>query len=101
MFNAKPDLSIAVGNQLIVFEAKLTEPFQEEQMKRTRNITQVWAELLYNDLGYISKPVYTVLRLGSRNVGVDLSWEEICEIARIFLPEYDRTRKCLEYAIEF
>ena len=43
MFNAKPDLAITINNYLLVFEAKLTLQFDDEQIKRTKNIAQAWA----------------------------------------------------------
>ena len=38
MFNAKPDLVITIDNILLVCEAKLTESFDEGQLRRTSNM---------------------------------------------------------------
>ncbi len=65
MFNAKPDLAITINNYLLVFEAKLTLKFNDEQIKRTKNIAQVWAKLLYEDMEFKKEPEFTVLKLGA------------------------------------
>jgi hypothetical protein len=99
MFNAKPDLAIVAGDYLVVVEAKLTGNFQEEQMRRTAKIVEVWAKLLYADLGFAAKPCYTVIKLGLAKTGADLTWEELENITRKYYSEHDRTVKCLEYGI--
>lgn len=60
MFNAKPDLVVCIGSQLLVYEAKLTLGFDKLQLRRTQNIAKVWAQLLFRDLGYQSPPEVTI-----------------------------------------
>jgi hypothetical protein len=98
MFNAKPDLVICVGSQLIVYEAKLTLGFDEEQLKRTRNIAEVWAHLLYRDLGYQNPPDVIVRKLGLEKYKPDVSWKSVTRIAESVYPEGDRSRRALSQA---
>jgi hypothetical protein len=81
MFNAKPDLAITIDNKLLVFEAKFTEPFDEEQMERTRKIGEVWSKLLYEDLGFAKPPEFSVITLGDERFNPDISWTQILSIA--------------------
>lgn len=99
MFNAKPDLAICLSDRLFVFEAKWTLGFDALQMKRTRNIAQVWSTLLYKDLGFDAVPVTTVLTLGLERFRPDISWESVAQIAREIYPENDRSRIAFENAI--
>jgi len=96
MFNAKPDLVITIDNLLLVCEAKFTEKFDKEQIIRTEKIVQVWAELLYEDLGFTEKPIYTVFKLGAANSNPDISWEEVSKIAENTYHEDDRTRVAIK-----
>lgn len=89
MFNAKPDLVIIVDNVLLTFEAKFPEPFNPQHLQRTRNISEVCATLLYNDLGIKEPPEYSVVKLGARD-SPDIGWDDILEIARSTYPEDDR-----------
>lgn len=98
MFNAKPDLALVLQNAIVVFEAKLTQAFDRTQLARTRNIAQVWATLLFRDLGFAVPPPYAVAKLGSAAAGVDLSWQELAELAALTYPPNDRTRVALEAA---
>lgn len=100
MFNAKPDLVITIDNLLLVCEAKFTEKFDKEQIIRTEKIAQVWAELLYEDLGFTEKPIYTVFKLGAAKSNPDVSWEEVSEIAERTYPEDDRTRAAIRSGVE-
>ena len=100
MFNAKPDLAILIDGFLIVFEAKFTEKFDEEQINRTKNITQIWAsELLLKDLGFSTNPSYTVAKLGDSSMNVDLSWNEVLEVAKNFYSRRDRTLIALKNGV--
>lgn len=92
MFNAKPDLVITIDNLLLVCEAKLTEPFDNEQLERTWNLTEVWATLLYNDLGFTEPPIYTVYKLGATKNNPHINWNDISEIANKIYNPTDRTR---------
>lgn len=92
MFNAKPDIVIKIDNFLLVCEAKFTEPFDEEQLERTWNISEVWASLLYEDFGFSNPPIYTVFKLGASQFKPDISWLDILEIAEKTYPQNDRTR---------
>lgn len=92
MFNAKPDLVITIDNILLVCEAKHTESFDEEQLKRTWNIAEVWATLLYKDIGFTNPPTYSVFKLGSAAFHPHINWTDISEIAKHTYSENDRTR---------
>ena len=91
MFNAKPDLVLTVDNKLIVIEAKFTEKFDEEQLKRTNNITEVWAEILYDEFGFNDRPSYAVVKLGVSTFGADITWKDICSIAQDTYPPDDKS----------
>ena len=99
MFNAKPDLAICLNKELVVYEAKFTLGFDAEQTKRTKNIGEVWAKLLYSDLGFANIPKLKVRTLGLSNYSPDVSWEHIYEIAERIYPETDRTRIALKSAV--
>jgi len=92
MFNAKPDLVITIDNLLLVCEAKHTEKFDDKQLYRTWNIAEVWAELLYEDLGFKERPVYSVFKLGESDFMPHISWTDISTIADETYSEDDRTR---------
>lgn len=98
MFNAKPDLALVLPSCLVVFEAKLTERFDKEQLARTHNIAEVWSKLLYADLGFRAPPPFAVAKLGNESADVELSWQQIAKTARDTCPESDRTRIALEAA---
>ncbi len=99
MFNAKPDMAICCGNQLVVYEAKFTMPFDDEQLERTRKIGEVWRELLFEDLGFTAVPELHVLKLGMGVGQPGVSWESILEIAETVYPEGDRTRQAIRNAV--
>lgn len=101
MFNAKPDLVVCIGTHLLVYEVKLTLDFDQEQLKRTRNISEVWAQLLYRDLGFQSPPEVTILTLGLARYKPDMSWERVKQIADEIYPESDRSRRALTQVIAF
>lgn len=100
MFNAKPDLVITIDNLMLVFEAKFTESFDDEQLTRTKNIAQVWASLLYKDLGFDEPPVYTVFKLGAGKYDPEISWLNINDIAKETYPENDRTRIAMQNGVD-
>jgi len=100
MFNAKPDLVIVVDDKLMVFEAKFTEPFDDIQLKRTWNIAEVWATLLYDDFGFKNPPEYALIKLGGEKFNPEISWEEILKIAEITYFENDCTLKALKFGVE-
>ncbi|NHQ59515.1 hypothetical protein G9409_02725 [Chlorobium sp. BLA1] len=98
MFNAKPDLVICVDDTLYIFEAKYTMPFDEKQLERTENIGKVWAELLFADLGFESRPEVVVRKLGldkknSQTSGESkysfMSWVKVYQIANKYWKESD------------
>ncbi len=101
MFNAKPDLTICWGEHLWVYEAKFTLDFDRSQLKRTENIANVWATLLYGDIGFQCVPKVRVLTLGFKKFSPDVSWEEIANIAANIYPKTDNTRIALENAMRF
>jgi len=100
MFNAKPDLVITINNKLIVIEAKFTEAFSKEQMKRTRNIAEVWSSLLYQDLGFNEQPETYVLKLGAKKYDPHISWANVLDIARTTYSIEDRTLIALEKGVD-
>ena len=100
MFNAKPDLVISIDNILLVCEAKHTQKFDENQIQRTEKIAEVWANLLYKDLGFNDKPIYAVFKLGAMKFNPDINWEQISDIANGTYPENDRTRICIKTGTE-
>ncbi len=100
MFATKPDLAVVIDNYMIVFDVKFTEPFRENQLLLTEKIASVWASpLLYGDLGFREPPSYRVTRIGPARARVQISWEEICELARRFYPKHNRTRLALEASL--
>lgn len=100
MFNAKPDLVLAVDNKLIVIEAKFTEKFDDEQLVRTRKITQVWKELLYQEFGFKQKPDSAIVKLGASKFNADINWNDICKIARLVYPPKDRSMIAFETGLK-
>jgi len=100
MFNAKPDLVITIDNLLLVCEAKHTESFDEEQLKRTGNIAEVWATLLYKDLGFSEPPFYAVFKLGAAIFNPHITWTNISEIADLTYNNNDRTRIAIKAGVE-
>ena len=102
MFNAKPDLAICLENTLLVYEAKFTLGFDAEQTARTERIAEVWAKLLYGDIGFENEPGDVQVRtLGLAKFSPDISWEDIGRIAERIYPTGDRTRVALENAVSF
>jgi len=81
MFNAKPDLVVCNGSDLVVYEAKYTSKFKTEQMELTEKIGCVWKKLLFGDLGFSSEPFLSVKKLGMASESPDISWEEVYHIA--------------------
>ncbi|MBU1667718.1 hypothetical protein KKC13_04810 [bacterium] len=100
MFNAKPDLVITIDNILLVCEAKHTESFDKEQLKRTWNIAEVWATLLYKDIGFSEPPIYTLFKLGGATFKPDINWTSISQIADKTYNENDRTRIAIKAGAE-
>jgi hypothetical protein len=100
MFNAKPDLVITIDNILLVCEAKHTESFDEEQLKRTWNIAEVWATLLYKDIGFSEPPIYALFKLGGETFKPDINWTSISLIADKTYNENDRTRIAIKAGTE-
>jgi hypothetical protein len=99
MFNAKPDLAICLGDQLVLFEAKLTLGFDTKQLDRTKAIAEVWSKLLDHDLGFTTPPEIEVRKLGLARFDPDVSWEAVSEIAQEIYPEHDRSRRAFVNAI--
>jgi hypothetical protein len=97
MFNAKPDLVVTIDDKLLVFEAKFTESFDEDQLKRTKNISEIWSKLLYQDFGFSEQPEYFVIKLGSSRVGADINWQEIFNIAKSVYADSDRSFVALKH----
>lgn len=93
MFNAKPDLTICYKNSLIIFEAKYTLGFDNEQLRRTEQIGEAWAKILYEDLGFETKPDLQIKTLGLSLFSPDVSWEDVHRISKKYLSEDDFTLK--------
>ena len=100
MFNAKPDLVITIDNILFVCEAKHTEAFDKEQLKRTWNIAEVWSTLLYKDFGFSEPPIYSVFMLGNEAYAPHIHWATISEIAERTYNANDRTRIAIKAGVE-
>ncbi|MDR1804585.1 MAG: hypothetical protein LBQ94_13365 [Treponema sp.] len=90
LFYSSPDLLITIDDYLIVIEAKFTQPFSNDQLERTRLLAEIWAELLYKDLGFRKPPdpkQIVVYKLGKKYKHVDkhdrLTWENIYDIAYV------------------
>lgn len=98
-FGAKPDLAVCLENEIVVYEAKFTESFNEHQIRRAALIAEVWAELLYCDLGYQSPPDVTVKRLGLEKYSPEISWEKVAVVAHEILGAEDKTSKALKLAV--
>jgi hypothetical protein len=103
MFNAKPDLAITIDNYLLVFEAKFTEKFDDDQLIRTWKIAQVWAsDLLFRELGFKKAPMYTVVKLGLKEGDSDITWREIWGIAeKMNFAATDRSYKAFKNALNY
>lgn len=99
MFNAKPDMTICVESHLFVYEVKFTLGFDDVQLARTRNIADIWANLLYRDLGFKDVPEVSVRKLGLAKYQPDISWEEVAALAAKVYPSGDRTRQALRNAV--
>jgi len=100
IFNVKPDLIITIDNKLLVFEAKFTEAFDEIQINRTKKITEIWAKLLFKDLGFIEQPEYAVFKLGASKFSPHLNWSHIFEIANKTYNKNDRSFIAFEAALD-
>jgi len=100
MFNAKPDLVITTDNKLLVFEAKFTEAFDEIQLKRTENIANVWAKLLYSDFGFKMEPEFHVIKLGAMKFKPHINWADILKIAQKTYREKDRSLFAFKNGVE-
>lgn len=89
MCNAKPDLVICEGTSLFVYEAKYTLGFDQAQLVRTRHIAEVWATLLYEDLGFSDRPAVHVRTLGLGRYEPDVTWETVHSLAKEWWGEQD------------
>lgn len=99
-FNAKPDLAIIIDDEIVVYEAKFTLPFDEKQLIRTQKITEIWAKLLYRDLGFSSPPKTSVLKLGLEKYNPDISWEKILGLASEILKADDKSLCTFQMVLE-
>ena len=79
----------------------MTLDFDREQLRRTNNIAEIWAALLYRDLGFDCPPSVEVRRLGLAKYKPEVSWESVKAIAEEIYPEHDRTRCALSQAAAF
>lgn len=99
MFNAKPDLVVCTGSDLFVYEAKYMSTFEREQMERTEQIGEVWAKLLYKDLGFELEPTVLVRTLGLAKTSPDISWERVYRIAENYWGKDDFSLRALSRAL--
>ena len=100
MFNAKPDLAVCLPDKIIIYEAKFTLGFDEEQIARTKNIGKIWSQLLYKDLGYDHPAPVEVKTLGLDKFNPEISWSKILEIAQKIYPNFDKSLLAFTHAIE-
>ncbi len=100
LFNVKPDLLITIDDFMLICEAKFTQKFSSPQIERTKKIGIIWANLLYKDLGFKSKPKYVVFKLGPKTEPHTINWEQVSEIANVTYSEFDRSRICIAKAVE-
>ncbi|MCY1023454.1 hypothetical protein [Pyxidicoccus sp. MSG2] len=101
VFNAKPDLALVLPSRLLVFEAKLTEAFDTEQLERTGLLARLWASrLLHGYLGYTSPPSVSVVRIGDEGTGAELTWQDLHRLATERYPPNDRTCIALRSVVD-
>jgi hypothetical protein len=105
LFNAKPDLAICIGSELLVFEAKFMMNFNLEQLKRTERIANSWIHLLFQDMGFDSQPVPSVATIGFEdpNRGYrHIYWQKLTEAALEICGENsDPSLTALENAVRY
>lgn len=101
MFNAKPDLAITTQDQIVAYEAKYTEPFNLEQIRRTEKIAQVWSRLLSEDLGFAREPRVIVSKIGPSKFVPEISWEWLFDLAQKTYISDDRTYIAMSNAVRF
>ncbi len=101
MFNAKPDLAITTTDSIIVYEAKYTQPFDAQQLRRTEHICQVWSKLLYSDLGFEAPPRTIVSKIGPTVFEPEVSWEWIFHLVEQTYPSNDRTYIAMRNAVNY
>jgi hypothetical protein len=58
----------------------------------------VWANELFEDLGFDEKPQVVVSTIGAKASKPDLDWEAVFEIQKHFYPANDRTYIAFESA---
>jgi hypothetical protein len=73
--------------------------FEREQMERTEQIGEVWAKLLYKDLGFELEPTVLVRTLGLAKTSPDISWERVYRIAENYWGKDDFSLKALSRAL--
>lgn len=113
LLSAKPDLVVAFPNLLLVFEAKVLMPFDNNQIERTKDIVDAWKALkiedtdgqekpLWSDLGVSNNAVSKVLKLGRESQkDISLTWEDIFEVMKDKnFPKEDRTWIAFEAAMK-
>ena len=101
MFKARPDFAITSQNSLVAYEAKYTQPFDAKQISRTEDIAEIWAKLLYADLGFAKQPTLFVATIGPRKLKPQISWEWLHDQAMDTYPPEDRTCVALGNAVGF
>jgi len=100
LFNAKPDLVVTTPEHLLVFEAKLTQAFERDQLERTAHLAELWSSpLLRGDLGFEREPSWSVIQLGDARANPELSWQELAGFAVETWPANDRSRIAFEAAV--
>ena len=67
--------------------------FDEIQLKRTKEIAEVWQKLLYRDLGFTNEPDIEMRKLGLKKYKPDISWEDVYNIAVQFWGQDDFSTK--------
>lgn len=99
MFNAKPDLAITTQDTIFVYEAKFTESFDSDQLDRTNKIAEVWARLLYDDLGFAMQPKHVMATIGPSKLNPTITWEWLFDLVKETYPIDDRTYIAVSNAV--
>ena len=74
--------------------------FDENQLTRSKKIADIWANLLYADLGYSQPPRTRVIKLGLQKYRPEISWETVFSIAKQVYDKNDRTYQAFYHATQ-
>ncbi len=99
IFSTKPSLAICLEDEMRVYEANYSLGFDSSSVCRTAQIAEIWANLLFQDLGYVSPPMVQVLKLGMEDTEPCVSWEKVAFIADEVLGSCDPTSRAFKEAV--